>query len=127
MMAKRTPGIIGSDWANTLVGVAVVLTPWATGENQVGPYWTCVVVGLLVAGFALWNLLALSGARLRYVVSTSSVNLFGGLWLIAFPFFADTNMAFRLACVIEGIVLLVMSGYVAWAAGRIRGAVARRA
>lgn len=109
------------------MGLIIVGTPFFTGEDIAGtPYWNSVAVGVIVAGIALWNMLAARAGKFRQTLGSSTINLLAGLWLLVFPFVVATNMAYRWACVIEGIVLLVASGYVAWAAGRLRGAVTRR-
>ena len=70
-------------WLNVVAGVLLVIAPFALGYYTLSDIamYEAVVVGLLIAGIALWSALSADApAYLDYIVA-----LFGG-WSMAAPF-----------------------------------------
>jgi hypothetical protein len=70
-------------WLNAIAGVLLVIAPFALGYYTLSDIamYEAVVVGLLIAGFALWSAQSADApAYLDYIVA-----LFGG-WSIVAPF-----------------------------------------
>ncbi|MBW7852279.1 MAG: SPW repeat protein [Rhodospirillales bacterium] len=48
------------EWVNLVLGLWLIVSPWILGFAAISPgvYWNFVVVGVLIAGLAAWNLAA---------------------------------------------------------------------
>jgi len=52
---------IGFDWANVILGIWLIISPFALGVSYIPRLmWNNVIVGIVVAGFALSNALSAS-------------------------------------------------------------------
>jgi hypothetical protein len=104
-----------SAWIAVLAGVCLLIAPFATGYNTLSTVATAeaVVLGLLIAGLALWTILGTEvPAYVEYLLMAC------GAWSIIAPFalgYTDTTMA-RNADVIAGIVVLAVAVYRAYMA-----------
>jgi hypothetical protein len=99
------------DWFGMLLGIAIALSPWASGDGHVSriAIWNTVVIGLLTFFIA----------ELEYVVLQrweETVQLLLGLWLIVSPyiFHYATSGSLRFWHSTLGGLLLLLAALELW-------------
>ncbi len=104
---------------NILVGLWLILSPWALAFSTVdAARWNCVIIGLAIAIFAMVRV----AAPLQYE-GLSWMNFVLGIWLILSPFLLNYGgiEAAMWNSVIVGLIVLILA---AWSAVATRNIVA---
>lgn len=105
------------NWAVLVLGLWEIAAPFVLGYAGItAAVWNAVIIGVVIAGLALWSALTDSPATAQ---ALDWGNVILGLWLIAAPFiFGDTGVsAFLWNAIIVG---LLVAGLETWAALSIR-------
>lgn len=101
------------DPVNLVLGAWLIVSPWALAhQGEAVPTWNAVVLGLLIAAAAIWEMVQVKAWQ-------EWANVVFGLWLIASPWvlgFAAVTAAMYNAVII-GIIAAVLA---LWALGTDR-------
>jgi hypothetical protein len=91
------------DWITVLLGVLIGFSPWFVGHvTSDAIFWNAVIVGALVVGLALLELIALQYWE-------EGLELLCGLWLIASPFMFGYGGMLRSWHFVLGAIVALMA------------------
>ncbi len=102
-------------WINLVVGLWLIISPWALRYDAASASGTAAVVNHVILGAVLvgssgW-ILATKSARL----GLSWLQVVCGVWLIIAPFFLQSReLSMMLNSLAAGVVVLVVSGFETW-------------
>lgn len=98
------------DWADLMLGVVVLISPWIIAfTNEPAPTYNAVVVGLVI--------IALSALAIRHLEPWEEwLNVALGLWLIVSPWILDydADSAARACHVGLGLIVTLMAASELW-------------
>lgn len=73
------------DWLNLILGVWVLISPWALGfASMTGAMWTGVVMGILLIIGSAWTLYQPDRRQVEWVNLVLGIVLFVAPWVVAY-------------------------------------------
>lgn len=97
-------------WTNVILGLWLIAAPFALGYASVGTAVAeDVILGVIVAAFALWRVLGPETSGMR---SVSWIVMLAGLWVLVAPFAIGYTVAPAAVAndVFIGFVILILGG-----------------
>jgi hypothetical protein len=104
----------GSVWINLLVGIWLIIAPFALAIGGVNSVWATndVILGILLIAFSWWMLAAIAPPT-----GAAWFEILCGIWLIVAPFvlrYSDVLHA-RWNDVVCGIIAIIVAAVASWA------------
>ncbi len=104
----------GSVWINVLVGIWLIIAPFALATTGVNSAWTTndIVLGILLIAFSWWILAAIAPPT-----GAAWFEILCGIWLIIAPFALrySTVVHARTNDIVCGIIAIIVAAVASWA------------
>ena len=110
MANSVTVGRKSQDWANRVLAVCLLLSPWVVGfAAETVPAWNAWIVGILLGALAL-------AALSVFAEWEEWVNLALGIWLIVSPWVLgfDANVNALWTHIVIGVLAAAVSAWAVW-------------
>lgn len=120
MAMEHRTGIQGAGTMNVVLGAAIFLTPFFTGDLAGAALWSNTVSGALVVILAAYNIYTANQMHTERALGPAVVNLLVGLWVVASGFVLVASAALLTANIVFGAILAIAAAYNTWAAADAR-------
>lgn len=120
-MTKVNVGIEASSWINIAAGIALAGLAYYLARDVNGAYYSGLASGVILVAVGAYTAWAAATQRSGSTLAASALSLLVGMWSVGYPWFTAAISTYVYASAAVGIVVIVVSGYELYAAGRARG------
>jgi hypothetical protein len=110
--------IMPVSWMTILLGLCIAATPFLTGGASV-QWWNSLGVAGAIVLLTIWEMVAAKTGTRTSARLASLLTIVAGAWLVLASFLYDRSAAYRWASSIEGVLVMVASGFLNAAAKQL--------